>query len=137
MCGITGWVDWEEDLTHHRATIERMAGTICHRGPDAQGCWLSPCATLAHYRLFVIDPQGGKQPMIYEDQQHTYVLTSVERSITSASCAVNWNILDIHFIHTPIQRFFCMPISNGARIAFATCMAYSPLACGMSRNSSY
>ncbi|MBO0796944.1 MAG: asparagine synthase (glutamine-hydrolyzing), partial [Ktedonobacteraceae bacterium] len=72
MCGIAGWVDWEEDLTHHRATIERMASTICHRGPDAQGSWLSPRAALAHYRLFVIDPQGGKQPMTY---QGNYALT--------------------------------------------------------------
>ncbi|HLZ61368.1 MAG TPA: asparagine synthase (glutamine-hydrolyzing) [Ktedonosporobacter sp.] len=75
MCGITGWIDWEEDLTSHRATIEGMAGTLAHRGPDAHGCWLSPRAALAHYRLFVIDPQGGKQPMIYQNQHQTYALT--------------------------------------------------------------
>lgn len=75
MCGIAGWVDWEEDLTQHGATIERMADKLCHRGPDAEGCWLSPRAAFAHRRLFVIDPQGGKQPMITLDDGRTYALT--------------------------------------------------------------
>lgn len=72
MCGIAGWVDWEEDLTHHRPLIERMNQTISKRGPDAQGCWLSPRAALAHRRLCVIDPQGGKQPMVYQGYTLTY-----------------------------------------------------------------
>src|SRR5579885_922695 len=75
MCGIAGWIDWEEDLSHQRPMIERMAQTMCYRGPDAQGSWVSPRAALAHHRLFVIDPQGGKQPMIYQTQDHTYALT--------------------------------------------------------------
>jgi asparagine synthase (glutamine-hydrolysing) len=72
MCGIAGWVDWEEDLTHHRPMIERMNKTISRRGPDAQGCWLSPRAALAHRRLCVIDPRGGKQPMVYQGCTLTY-----------------------------------------------------------------
>jgi len=75
MCGIAGWVDWEEDLTHHCSTIERMADTLCRRGPDAQGCWISPRSALVHRRLIVIDPEGGKQPMIYQENGYTYALT--------------------------------------------------------------
>lgn len=75
MCGIAGWIDWEEDLSHQRPLIEQMAQTMCYRGPDAQGSWVSPRAALAHHRLFVIDPQGGKQPMIYQEQGRTYALT--------------------------------------------------------------
>jgi asparagine synthase (glutamine-hydrolysing) len=75
MCGIAGWVDWEEDLTHHRSTLERMADTLGRRGPDAQGCWISPRSALAHRRLIVIDPAGGKQPMIYQENGYTYALT--------------------------------------------------------------
>ncbi len=67
MCGIAGWIDWEEDLTGHRSTIEGMADTLCHRGPDAQGEWLSDRVAFAHRRLIVIDPQGGKQPMVYQE----------------------------------------------------------------------
>lgn len=65
MCGITGWIDWIEDLTYQGSLVERMADTLNHRGPDAKGCWLSPRAALAHRRLIVIDPSGGVQPMVY------------------------------------------------------------------------
>ena len=74
MCGIAGWVDWEKDLTQHRSTIEAMGQTVAHRGPDAQGCWLSPHAAFAHHRLYVIDPQGGAQPMLYRNQGQMYAL---------------------------------------------------------------
>ena len=39
MCGITGWIDWEKDLTQQGAMIQQMADTLSHRGPDAQGQW--------------------------------------------------------------------------------------------------
>ncbi|MGH2508378.1 MAG: asparagine synthase (glutamine-hydrolyzing), partial [Ktedonobacteraceae bacterium] len=75
MCGIAGWIDWEVDLSQHSSTIERMTATLAHRGPDAQGCWLSPRAALGHRRLIVIDPEGGAQPMIYQTDARTYALT--------------------------------------------------------------
>jgi asparagine synthase (glutamine-hydrolysing) len=75
MCGIAGWIDWEEDLTGHRSTIEGMADTLCHRGPDAQGAWLSDRVAFAHRRLIVIDAQGGKQPMVYQENGGTYAIT--------------------------------------------------------------
>jgi asparagine synthase (glutamine-hydrolysing) len=74
MCGIAGWVDWEKDLTRHRSIVEAMGRAVAHRGPDAQGCWLSPRAAFAHHRLYVIDPQGGSQPMLYRDQGQMYAL---------------------------------------------------------------
>jgi len=75
MCGIAGWIDWKEDLTRQGLQIERMADTLCHRGPDAQGQWLSPHAVLAHRRLIVIDPQSGGQPMVYQEGDRTYAIT--------------------------------------------------------------
>lgn len=75
MCGIAGWVDWVQNLSDQRSLIERMEQTLCHRGPDAWGSWVSPRAALAHHRLFVIDPEGGKQPMLYQEQQRTCALT--------------------------------------------------------------
>jgi asparagine synthase (glutamine-hydrolysing) len=75
MCGITGWIDWEKDLTNQGSTIERMADTLGHRGPDLAGSWLSPRAALAHRRLIVIDPSCGPQPMIYGEGSSTYALT--------------------------------------------------------------
>lgn len=64
MCGITGWVDWEKDLTAERPLLEQMTATLSRRGPDARGVWLSPAAALGHRRLVVVDPTGGGQPMI-------------------------------------------------------------------------
>lgn len=75
MCGITGWVDWERDLTDQHVVLERMADSLQHRGPDARGQWLSQRAALAHLRLIVIDPEGGKQPMVYQSGEQTYVIT--------------------------------------------------------------
>ena len=75
MCGIAGWVDWTDDLTHKGPVIERMADTLCSRGPDAHGQWLSPHAALAHHRLIVIDPQTGGQPMFYQEGERTYAIT--------------------------------------------------------------
>lgn len=64
MCGITGWIDWNEDLTRQADTIERMTETLELRGPDASGTWLSHHCAFGHRRLSVIDPANGAQPMI-------------------------------------------------------------------------
>jgi len=75
MCGISGWVDWEKDLSGQNALIEKMTETLRHRGPDARGIWLSSRAALGHRRLIVIDPEGGAQPMVYKEGARTCVIT--------------------------------------------------------------
>lgn len=75
MCGISGWIDWEKDLSDQCASIEAMTGKLRHRGPDAQGFWLSPRAALGHRRLIVIDPEGGTQPMVIQEGGQIYALT--------------------------------------------------------------
>ncbi|MBW5447816.1 asparagine synthase (glutamine-hydrolyzing) [Cohnella sp. CFH 77786] len=64
MCGITGWIDWNEDLTKRADTIEKMTETLELRGPDASGTWLSRHCAFGHRRLSVIDPANGAQPMV-------------------------------------------------------------------------
>lgn len=75
MCGITGWIDWSEDLTRQRAVLEAMTATLAARGPDASGIHLSRHAALGHRRLTIIDPAGGAQPMTrrYGDRTYTIV----------------------------------------------------------------
>lgn len=63
MCGITGWVAYQRDLTLHRQDVEAMTETMSCRGPDAAGAWLDHHAALGHRRLAVIDLPGGAQPM--------------------------------------------------------------------------
>ncbi|MBX5436204.1 MAG: asparagine synthase (glutamine-hydrolyzing) [Alicyclobacillaceae bacterium] len=75
MCGIAGWVDWEKDLTRERATVAEMGRTLCRRGPDAEGVWISKSAAFAHRRLIVIDPDGGAQPMTRAFGERSYTIT--------------------------------------------------------------
>jgi asparagine synthase (glutamine-hydrolysing) len=75
MCGIAGWISWEQDLSGESATIERMAQAVRHRGPDGQGVWMSRRAALAHRRLIVIDAETGGQPMVYEQGDQAVVVT--------------------------------------------------------------
>ncbi len=74
MCGITGWIDWEADLTRRRPTLEAMTAALTRRGPDAHGYWVSPTAALGHRRLVVVDPEGGAQPMLRQAGDRTYVM---------------------------------------------------------------
>lgn len=68
MCGIAGFVSFDgggsaEDL---RATAERMAGRLAHRGPDDDGSWVDVTAGVAFgfRRLRIIDlTEAGAQPM--------------------------------------------------------------------------
>ncbi|MBE3575851.1 MAG: asparagine synthase (glutamine-hydrolyzing) [Firmicutes bacterium] len=74
MCGITGWIDWDQDLTQQRTVLQAMVDRLAPRGPDAEGSWLSPHAALGHRRLIVVDPAGGGQPMVRQRGDATYVL---------------------------------------------------------------
>jgi asparagine synthase (glutamine-hydrolysing) len=63
MCGITGWISFERDLTRRRDVVDAMTQTMACRGPDAAGTWIDGPAALGHRRLAVIDIEGGAQPM--------------------------------------------------------------------------
>jgi asparagine synthase (glutamine-hydrolysing) len=74
MCGITGWIDWNSDLTKHSDKLEKMTDTLAPRGPDAAGTWISAHCALGHRRLSVIDPENGAQPMIRHTGDDKYVI---------------------------------------------------------------
>lgn len=74
MCGIAGWVDYSRDLTHERRVVEAMGATMACRGPDDAGSWGCPHALFAHRRLVVVDPRGGRQPMIRRRGEDVYVV---------------------------------------------------------------
>lgn len=74
MCGITGWVDWNEELKHQEATIKKMAQTLTKRGPDALNTYCETHAALGHTRLIVVDPVGGVQPMTKTKGGNNYTI---------------------------------------------------------------
>ncbi|MEV6836595.1 asparagine synthase (glutamine-hydrolyzing) [Streptomyces sp. NPDC051133] len=63
MCGITGWISFDRDLTTEAGTLHAMTETMACRGPDDRGTWTEGPAALGHRRLAIIDLPGGRQPM--------------------------------------------------------------------------
>lgn len=63
MCGVTGWVSFDRDLSAETATLDAMTETMACRGPDDRGVWAEGPAGLGHRRLAIIDLPGGRQPM--------------------------------------------------------------------------
>ncbi|MBF9069774.1 asparagine synthase (glutamine-hydrolyzing) [Streptacidiphilus fuscans] len=81
MCGITGWVSFDRDLTTEHATIAAMNATMTDRGPDAGGIWLDTHAAFGHRRLAVIDLEGGAQPMTVTHDGRTILATTYSGEI--------------------------------------------------------
>lgn len=74
MCGITGWIDWNRDLTQHPSILVNMTDTLSLRGPDASGTWITPRCALGHRRLSVMDPANGSQPMTRKYGDNTFTV---------------------------------------------------------------
>lgn len=74
MCGITGWISFDRDLTGAQPTVDAMTKTMACRGPDAAGTWAQLHAALGHRRLAVIDLPGGVQPMSTDTSLGTVVI---------------------------------------------------------------
>ncbi|MCA8988099.1 MAG: asparagine synthase (glutamine-hydrolyzing), partial [Planctomycetaceae bacterium] len=72
MCGLCGAVWTDERLQVSAETLDRMARSLAHRGPDAQGTWHQQDAqvgvALGHRRLSIIDLASGQQPLWNEDR---------------------------------------------------------------------
>jgi len=62
MCGLAG-VMMRAALPPDPALLERLAAAIGHRGPDAQGTYVSGDVALVHARLSIIDLVTGDQPL--------------------------------------------------------------------------
>lgn len=65
MCGISGiW-----GSATKKKEVEGMMKLMTHRGPDADGMFISPegSGVLGHRRLSIMDPKGGDQPIYNED----------------------------------------------------------------------
>ncbi|MEU2927352.1 asparagine synthase (glutamine-hydrolyzing) [Streptomyces sp. NPDC007251] len=74
MCGITGWVSFDRDLTAEATTLHAMTETMACRGPDDRGTWTQGPAALGHRRLAIIDLPGGRQPMSVDTPEGTVAL---------------------------------------------------------------
>ncbi len=77
MCGIVGFTNYDGNMRNEEAgrVLTNMNNTLSKRGPDENGIYINEDICIAHRRLIVIDPEGGKQPMICKYLGNTYVIT--------------------------------------------------------------
>ncbi|PCJ15900.1 MAG: asparagine synthase (glutamine-hydrolyzing) [Candidatus Cloacimonadota bacterium] len=77
MCGITGFIDFKSQLKNRSLPIlKKMTNAIIHRGPDADGHFISTDSRLAlgHRRLSILDlSNAGSQPMFSTSRQYIIV----------------------------------------------------------------
>lgn len=62
MCGIAGALNQPANKN-----VQTMVASLAHRGPDGNGIQTLENGTLGHTRLAILDPEGGHQPMQFED----------------------------------------------------------------------
>lgn len=66
MCGIAGFVSFDDWPLAPGQVLRRMTDSLVHRGPDGDGHWMDPGRRvgLGHRRLAIIDlSETGRQPM--------------------------------------------------------------------------
>jgi asparagine synthase (glutamine-hydrolysing) len=68
VCGIAGILPGRAGAPVDRFALERMIGTLHHRGPDGFGYYIGDGIGLAHARLRIIDLVTGDQPIHNEDR---------------------------------------------------------------------
>ncbi len=74
MCGIAGWIDNSKDISEKIKIIESMTSILNKRGPDDKGIDINKNALLGHRRLSIVDPEGGKQPMVKTIGESKYTI---------------------------------------------------------------
>lgn len=74
MCGFVGFCNLKHDISDNKDILKNMNNTLYRRGPDEDGYYIDKNVALAHKRLIVIDPDGGKQPMTEKYSFGTYVI---------------------------------------------------------------
>ena len=74
MCGIVGFTEFQHSFANRSEILTNMATSIARRGPDEYDYFHDAKISLAHRRLVVIDPEGGKQPMSFTYEGVTYTI---------------------------------------------------------------
>ena len=67
MCGIVAIFSTSGRIAREQLLSATRA--LAHRGPDGEGIWISENKNvgLGHRRLSIVDPRGGKQPIVSHD----------------------------------------------------------------------
>ena len=97
LCGLTGIINFKRDITDSEETLRDMTATLSKRGPNQQGFYFSPHAMLGHRRLIVVDPDGGTQPMIKEQNNNKYIIVYNGELYNTEDLRVELKKIGFHF----------------------------------------
>ena len=74
MCGISGLISAGLSEEERRAAVQRMNSSQAHRGPDAEGLWMTGEVCIGHRRLSIIDlSAASNQPLFSPDNRYAIV----------------------------------------------------------------
>jgi len=76
MCGFSGFTNPTSEKIAE-SILEKMMSPIQHRGPDAKNIFINDKIALGHYRLSIIDIEGGQQPCI-DNENNNYLVFNGE-----------------------------------------------------------
>jgi asparagine synthase (glutamine-hydrolysing)/putative beta-lactam synthetase len=68
MSGLVGWIDLRRDLRAEAVVLRSMTETMRHRGPDAEGIWVSRNIALGHRKLAIAGSEEAEQPVVVETE---------------------------------------------------------------------
>jgi asparagine synthase (glutamine-hydrolysing) len=80
MCGILAFFDpngyYKGTPEELKAYLASLSHRMRSRGPDGNGYFGGSNWGLSHERLAIMDPEGGQQPIIYEDRESPIALVA-------------------------------------------------------------
>jgi asparagine synthase (glutamine-hydrolysing) len=76
MCGFSGFTNPKSERIAE-SILKKMMAPIQHRGPDAESIFINDKIALGHYRLSIIDIEGGHQPCI-DNEKNNYLVFNGE-----------------------------------------------------------
>ena len=90
MCGFTGFGlhprgESSGFAEQHRGMLERMNGTLVHRGPDEEGLYGDGRAAMVMRRLAIQDLSRGQLPIRNEDE--TVFVVFKRRGLPMLACS--------------------------------------------------
>ncbi len=74
MCGIAGWVDFSQDLSHQEQIINKMTDSMISRGRDESNYWFSRHAAFGQRRSMVTNTKEDRQAISFQRNGNDYAL---------------------------------------------------------------
>ncbi|HZZ43176.1 MAG TPA: asparagine synthase (glutamine-hydrolyzing) [Tepidisphaeraceae bacterium] len=127
MCGFLGIISSTPRLLPTPSTFAQMTSRISHRGPDGQGTYTDPHASLSHVRLAILDPdprsnqpfQIGSHFLLFNGEIYNH--PALRQELTQLDPSYSWRTTgDTETLLRAYQLWgeSCLPKLNGM-FAFA------------------